>query len=38
MIDDLANYTEVRSKCKKVNFNAPLPKKMHTDPEFSFWF
>ena len=32
------NYTKVRFKCKKVLGIAPLLTKMHTDPQFSFWF
>ena len=35
---DKANYTKVRFKCKKVNFIAPLLTKMHTEPQFQFWF
>ena len=39
MNEDQANYTKVRFMCKKVNFIAPLLfSKMHTDPQFSFWF
>ena len=37
MSEDQANK-KVRYKCKKVNFVAPLLNKMHTDPQFSFWF
>ena len=38
MNEDQANNTKVRFKCKKVNFMAPLLNKMHTDPQFCFWF
>ena len=38
MNEDQAKYAKVRFKCKKVNFIAPLLNKMHTDPQFSFWF
>ena len=35
---DKANYTKVRFNCREVIFLAPLLTKMHTDPQFSFWF
>ena len=38
MNGDQANWKNVRFKCKKVNFIEPLLNKMHTDPQFSFWF
>ena len=38
MNEDQANNTNVRFKCKQVNFIAPLLNKMHTDPNFLFGF